>query len=213
MSRRILIEPHYLGSLEFYVVLLAADEISFEVQDHFVKQTYRNRCYINSAAGKQPLIIPVSYDNRTKFKDVKIDYAQSWLRDHWGAFYSSYGKAPFFDFFAEEFKRIWDARPKFLLDLNLKMMSICLKIAQIDRPFSLTEVYHSSGKNDPSDFRNRILPKISFDQRDLYLPFPYIQNFGSNFVPDLSIVDLIMCEGPGTHQVLKNSMAVNDERL
>ena len=85
------------------------------------------------------------------------------------------------------------------------MMTLCLKLVQIDRPIHLTENYHSSSKNDALDFRNRILPKISFDQRELYLPFPYIQNFGSNFAPNLSIVDLLMCEGPGSSEVLKNS--------
>ncbi len=205
MSKNILIEPHYLGSLEYFLVVMNADEVTLEVHDHFVKQTYRNRCYINSAAGKHLMIVPVSYDNRTKMKDVKIDYSQSWLRDHWGAFYSTYGKAPFFDFFADEFKRVWESKPSFLLDLDLKMMTLCLKLLQIDMHFGLTDDFHSSGEKDSSDLRNRILPKISFDQRDLYIPFPYIQNFGSNFVANLSIVDLLMCEGPAAQTILGNS--------
>ncbi|XOV93120.1 MAG: WbqC family protein [Bacteroidota bacterium] len=203
--RSILIEPHYLGSLEYFTLLLGFDSVTLEVNDYFQKQTYRNRCYFNAISGKFSLVVPVSYDNRTLMKDVKIDYAQSWLRDHWGAFYSIYGKAPFFDFFAHEFRQIWDSKPEFLLDLNIQMMTLCLKLVQIDRPISLTENYHSSSKNDALDFRNRILPKISFDQRELYLPFPYIQNFGSNFAPNLSIVDLLMCEGPGSSEVLRNS--------
>lgn len=212
MSQTIVIEPHYLGSLEYFVALINAKEVVLEVQDHFVKQTFRNRCYIHSPSGKHPLIVPVSYDNRTKMKDVKIDYSQSWLRDHWGAFYSAYGKAPFFDFFAAEFQAVWDSRCDFLLDLNTQMMTLCLRLLQIDMPYRLSDEFHSSTEKDALDLRNRILPKISFDQRDLYLPFPYIQNFGSNFVANLSIVDLLMCEGPGAQAVLRNS-TIKHERL
>ncbi|MEQ9216802.1 MAG: WbqC family protein [Cyclobacteriaceae bacterium] len=206
MSHTVVIEPHYLGNLEYFVTLINARELIFEVQDHFVKQTYRNRCYIHSPAGKHMLIVPVSYDNRTRMKDVKIDYSQSWLRDHWGAFYSSYGKAPFFDFFEDEFRSAWDSKPSFLLDLNLQMMTLCLRLLQIDMPHKLTDDFRSSMEKGSLDLRNRILPKISFDQRDLYIPFPYIQNFGSNFVANLSIVDLLMCEGPGALSILRNSM-------
>lgn len=206
MKKSVLIEPHYLGNLEYFTLLLNSEGFILEVNDHFLKQTYRNRCYINAPSGKKPLIVPVSYDHRTKMKDVKIDYSQTWLRDHWGAFYSSYGKAPFFDFFAEEFRGVWEERTAFLLDLNLKMMTLCLKLVQLDRPIAITDSYHLSTENNTLDFRNRILPKISFDQRDLFLPFPYIQNFGSNFVANLSIIDLLMCEGPRALEALKNSM-------
>lgn len=205
MRDSVLIEPHYLGSLEYFILLMGSETITLEVSDHFIKQTYRNRCYFNSTVGKFPLIVPVIYGNRTIMKDVRIDYTQSWLRDHWGAFYSIYGKAPFYDFFADEFRQIWESKPQYLIDLNIQMMTLCLRLVQIDRPIHLTKEYHSSTKNDALDFRNRILPKISFDQRDLYLPFPYIQNFGNNFAPNLSIVDLLMCEGPGSSEILKNS--------
>ncbi len=206
MNKTVLIEPHYLGSIEYFTLLLSADSLILEVNDHFVKQTFRNRCYVIAPNGKKPLIVPVSYDNRTKMKEVKIDYSQSWLRDHWGAFYSTYGKAPFFDFFAEEFKAVWEQKTTFLVDLNLQMMTLCLRLAQIDRSISLNEDYLISPKNGTLDYRNRILPKISFDQREIFLPFPYIQNFGSNFVANLSIIDLLMSEGPRASEVLKNSM-------
>ena len=204
--KKIIIEPHYLGSLEYYIAILRADEVRLEVEDHFIKQTYRNRCYFNSSLGVKRLVIPVKYNNRTRSKDVTIDYHQSWLRDHWGAFYSGYGKAPFFDFFSDEFKMIWDSKPKYLYDLNWQMMTLCLKFLQIDRVVQFTSDYHSSIENGYLDLRNRILPKISFEERDFYLPFPYIQNFGNNFAPNLSIVDLLMSEGSGSTEVLMNSM-------
>lgn len=203
--QRIIVEPHYLGSLEYFVALINSDEIHLEVCQHFTKQTYKNRCYILSSGGVMPLSVPVSFDKRTPYKEVTIDHQQSWVRDHWGAFYSAYGKAPFFEFFEDHFRTIWEQKHKFLLDLTTEMMTMCLKVLQYDRPFTLTSEYQKIPDHRLIDLRERILPKKPFEERDLYLPFPYTQTFGNIFVPNLSIIDLIMCEGSRASEVLTRS--------
>ena len=59
------------------------------------------------------------------------------------------------------------------------------------------------------DQRNSILPKISFMNRNIYKPKPYIQNFGNNFVSNLSIIDLLMCEGPNGKAILQRSKSLS----
>ena len=204
--QKIIVEPHYLGSLEYYGQIVASDEIHLEVYQNFTKQTYKNRCYILSANGVMPLTVPVKFDNRTPLKDVQIDHSQSWARDHKGAFYSAYGKAPFFEFFQDYFHTVWEKKHQFLVDLNLEMMTMCLKILQIDRSIQLTEQYEKIPDHRLNDLRERILPKKTFEERNLYLPFPYTQTFGNIFVPNLSIIDLIMCEGSRASEVLTRSM-------
>ncbi len=204
--QKIIVEPHYLGSLEYYGQIVASDEIHLEVCQNFTKQTYKNRCYILSANGIMPLTVPVKFDNRTPLKDVTIDHSQSWARDHKGAFYSAYGKAPFFEFFQDYFNVIWEKKHPFLIDLNLEMMTMCLKVLQIDRSIQLTEQYEKIPDHRLNDLRERILPKKTFEERNLYLPFPYTQTFGNIFVPNLSIIDLIMCEGSRASEVLTRSM-------
>ena len=203
--RTLLIEPHYLGTLEYFVLIKAYDHICLEVHAHYTKQSYKNRAILMSAAGPVTLSIPVNYTNRTPFREVTIDYRQDWVREHWGALYSAYGKAPFFEHFSDEFRRIWEKRHRYLLDLNLEMMSLCLEILQIDRSVSLTEKFQKKAGHRFYDARERIHAKKSFEDRELYLPFPYNQIFGSNFAPNLSIVDLLMCEGNQASEVLTRS--------
>lgn len=198
----LIIEPHYLGCLEYFSVLIRHSHIRFEIHDSFPKQTYRNRAYFLSSNKIQPLIVPVKYTNGQPTKEVTVDYSQRWMKDHWGAFYSSYGKAPFFEYFGEEFKSVWDKQPRYLVDLNLDFLRLIFKILQVDVEISFTEVFE---KEVEQDFRNQILAKESFDDRKIYTPVPYTQLFGDNFVPNLSIVDLIMCEGPNAAQILTNS--------
>lgn len=208
-----MIEPHYLGSLEYFTLLLNHKEVIFEVQANFIKQTYKNRCYFLTSNGEILLTVPVNYGNRTTFKDVKIDYSQSWVREHLGAFYSAYGKAPYFDFFFEEFRAVWEKKEKFLLDLNIRFVTLCLKILQYDISFSFTDKYEKDAISTIYDAREQIVPKKSFKKRNLYLPFPYLQVFGSKFVPNLSIIDLIMCEGNRSFEVLRKSSAPVGEQL
>lgn len=203
---QILIEPHYLGSIEYFVLLSQHDEIYFEINDSFPKQTYRNRAYFLTSNKVQPLIIPVKYSNGMPTKEVIIDQSQRWVKDHWGAFYSGYGKAPFFEYFSEDFKVMWNSEIKYLIDLNLKFHELIFKILQMSVNVKVTEDFASSARHD---FRNVITPKKSFTDRKIYQPAPYTQLFGDTFVPNLSIVDLIMCEGPNAAQILTNSYRRN----
>ncbi|MEO9482413.1 MAG: WbqC family protein [Ekhidna sp.] len=203
---KIVIEPHYLGSLEYFVLLSQQDEVCFEICDSFPKQTYRNRTYFLASNKIHPLTVPVSYSNGFATKAVNVSYSQRWIKDHWGALYSGYGKAPFFEYFSEEFRAVWDKKPSSLIDLNLELMQICFKILQLDVSISFTEDFRLEYD---SDFRNMINPKKPFSDRKIYRPSPYTQLFGDTFVPNLSIIDLIMCEGPNAAQILSNSYLRN----
>ncbi len=198
----LLIEPHYLGSLEYYVLLSQFTEVQFEVNDSFPKQTYRNRAYFLTSNKIQSLVVPVKFSNGLPTKEVTVDYSQRWIKDHWGAFYSAYGKAPFYEYFADDFRRLWENETKYLVDLNLKFNEFVFKVLQLSINVRLTESFEKKCQND---FRNVVSPKKSFTDRKIYQPSPYPQLFGDTFAPNLSIVDLIMCEGPNAAQILTNS--------
>ncbi|MCP4460602.1 MAG: WbqC family protein [Cytophagales bacterium] len=197
----ITIEPHYLPSLEYFIILSQADSVHFETQSPFKKQTFRNRCYILSSNKVMPLIVPVHFHQSTQLQDVTIDYQQSWVKDHWGAIYSSYGKSPFFEYFSEEFQAVLKSKPDFLVDLNHAMLSVCLKVLQWQ-----IDTSHDLSITSSYDLRDLILPKKSFDTRDFYKPISYQQNFGKAFVPNLSILDLLFCQGPVSGHILRNSI-------
>ncbi len=208
-----MIEPHYLGSIEYFTLIRKFDKVILEVNDHFVKQTYRNRCVFLGANGKLTLSIPVSFGNRTKFKDVKIDYNQRWLTDHKRAFKSAYGKAAYYDFFGEMFLEIWNKKYQHLLDLNMEMMSLCLKLLQIGSQIDYTEEFEKIPGNPMEDYRNVVLAKESYENREIYCSKRYFQVFGSDFVPNLSLVDLLMNCGLESREILKSSDKNHKEQI
>ena len=48
----------YLAPVEYYTKLLEYDKIYIEQHDHYIKQTYRNRCTIAGPDGELALSIP-----------------------------------------------------------------------------------------------------------------------------------------------------------
>ncbi|MEP4533784.1 MAG: WbqC family protein [Cyclobacteriaceae bacterium] len=209
----LLIEPHYLGSLEYYTLLTRFDKVTLEVNQHFTKQTYKNRCYLLTSQGTIGLSIPVSFANRTPTREVKIENSHAWIREHWGALYSAYGKSPFFEFFSDHFKSIWDRKYKYLIDLNMEFMTICLKLLQVDIDFAFTDKFEAQTKKGVLDAREVILPKVHYQSRRFYRPAGYNQNFGSDFVPNLSILDLLFLEGSGSMRVLNESVCADNEQF
>ena len=64
--------PTYFSPISQYSEIIKSDQIVFELEDNFQKQSYRNRCYIYNSNGKQLLSIPVKHqtkDSRKKTTD------------------------------------------------------------------------------------------------------------------------------------------------
>ena len=105
MEKEIILSSAYLAPVEYYTKLYAYDRIYVERFDHYVKQTYRNRCVIASASGPLALTIPTGKSDELKcrMKDVRISDHGNWRHVHWNAFVASYKHSPFFDYYADEF--------------------------------------------------------------------------------------------------------------
>ncbi len=196
----ITIEPHYLPNLEYFTVLSQVDAVYLDQESPYKKQTFRNRASILGPNGILNLIVPVHYSQGMSLEEVKIDYQQSWVKDHWGAILSSYGKSPFFEFFAEEFHSVLRLKPHHLVELNHAMLSVCFQMLQWQ-----IDIHEKMPENHVYDLRNAILPKQSFENRGFYKPISYQQNFGNTFVPNLSILDLLFCQGSESGRILRNS--------
>ena len=75
----------YLAPVEYYTKLLAYDKIFIEQHDHYMKQTYRNRCTITGPDGELALSIPTVKPDTPKcpMKDIRISDHGNWRHLHW----------------------------------------------------------------------------------------------------------------------------------
>lgn len=200
-----LIELHYLPSISYFSVLQSFDEILIEAHENFIKQTYRNRMYINTSQGPIPLIVPVKVSGKVLIKEVMIDQSQRWASNHWRAIQSGYGKAPFFEYYSDELHDAIFKRFDRLFDLNWELLTICLKWLKVKVNLRETSFFEKTPLQAISDLRSTIIPKNMWQNLDLNEAAVYQQVFGNKFVQNLSLIDLIFCKGPGALGIVQAS--------
>lgn len=199
----LLTETHYNPPVQYFWHALRADGLLIEQHEHYIKQSYRNRCYVLTAQGVQALSIPVrggSSQHKTLTTDIEIDYSQKWYNVHWRTIQAAYGRAPYFEFYSDYIREVYERQPKFLFQLNMDLLRLYLKLLKLDKPLSFTEAYQAASAENVLDLRNGIHPKIIPD--NLHVK-PYTQVFGKQFVSELSIIDLLFTQGPASLSYLQ----------
>lgn len=200
------IELHYLPSIEYFCALHSIDKIELEYHENFRKQSFRNRCYINTSQGQQMLIVPVTEKHgKVSVQEIKIDYKQKWQNNHWRSIESAYRNAPYFEFYSDELRTIIYKNHKLLFDLNIELLSFCLRSLHTKKILIQTESYQKEPESSVLDLRNNVTPKEIFSNRPFYQPIAYQQVFGNTFVPNLSFLDLLFCEGPNALRIIQSS--------
>ena len=187
-----LLQTAYFPPVSYFTVLNANHRVSIEFYEHFVKQSYRNRCCIYSPNGKQNLVVPLEHrSERTLVKDIKIAYTEDWARNHWRSLEAAYRRSAYFEYYEDEIAPlILGKKHTYLIDLNQEITSLLLKILKISCVLEQTPNYN---KVEIGDFRDKFSPKNPPTNT-----LPYSQVFDNKFgpIPDLSILDLLFNQGP-----------------
>ena len=113
------------------------------------------------------------------------------------ALVSAYKASPYFDHYAPRFEPFYTRRYEFLFDYDLRLMETIAELLGLPMP-AVSEAYLTADEGD-LDLR----PKRK-EGADFASP-PYIQVFSDRlpFTPNLSIADLLFCEGPQSPALLK----------
>lgn len=202
----ILIHPTYFPSVSHFVAMLQADAVVFETDDNFQKQTNRNRMYIYSANGLQLLNIPVKHskeDVHQKYRDVKIENDFNWQKQHFKSLEAGYRTSPYFEFFEDDIRPIFEKKHSFLMDLNLEIHEIVTDCLGIKIPYAKTEEYFKEPSQN--DFRY-----LANGKKDENVFDSYIQVFNDKhgFLNNLSILDLLFNEGRHAVDYLKKQTLI-----
>jgi hypothetical protein len=201
MTGKILLSTAYLPPIEYFSYIIKAEEVFIEREENYLKQSYRNRCYILSADGPQLLTIPVYKGSfhKTPVKEIRIDYSKRWQQIHLRALSSSYKSSPYFIYYYEIIEKMIQSNYEFLLDLNMHILKAILKMMKIEILLSYTSDFQPTDISN-NDLRYKISPKI----KSYYQPKKYIQvfDYGEGFAAGLSIMDLVFNMGPEAYKYL-----------
>lgn len=201
-----LIEAHYVPCIAYFTPLVYCKKIVVEKFEHYEKQSFRNRCYLRGPHRIETLIVPVTGKHgKPLITEVKIDYSQKWLNSHWRTIQTSYGNAPFYEYYAPDLHDLLFQKFTFLYDLNLQIMTLCLKWLKKEGSLQESMSFEKEPTAGVLDLRGVINPKKEEGCNRIYKSIEYQQVFGSKFVRNLSLIDLIFNSGPGAWDIVKAS--------
>jgi len=209
---------HYLPWLRYFEKIQNCD--AFVVLDdiQFNKNGWQNRNKVKTPSGPVLLTVPVQMKFQQRLDEVRIDNRTPWRKKHWKTLEQSYHRAPFFSEYAAFFEATYAREWEFLNELNRHMLEFYVRTLGIT-----TRIEYSSELNVPGIATERLInliravggesyysgayaldayldaealarANIALDLQEWRAPV-YPQLHGE-FVPDLSIVDLMMNCGP-----------------
>lgn len=183
--------------------------VYIEACEHYVKQSWRNRCRFCAADGAQTLNFPVCHEDFGKpISQMRIDWKTDWLTRHERAIISAYRTSPYFEYYQDELFAILDSRPELMLDFNTQILRFFLRKTGIPADIRFTSEWEAVTieGHKVTDLREAIHPKRpNTILKDLRLERPYWQVFSPKhgFIPGLSIMDLLFNEGSDSICYLK----------
>lgn len=202
--RQLLIEHQYLGPIRYFATILAYDQVYIEAKEHFVKRTYRNRCYLPGSNGIQILSIPLEKNKKRISMDaVRIVYAEEWQKNHWQTIVSIYNRSPYFEYYYEDFEKVYKTQYDTLFEFIEALNRIIFDVLDVKPKIGFTSEYEKEVEG--TDKRSHIMPsKELIIKDDNYKGVDYYQVFQdrTGFIEEMSILDLIFCEGPNAGYLL-----------
>ncbi len=199
-----LIHPTYFPPISHYIAMVQAQSVTLEMEDNFQKQTNRNRMYIYSPNGVQLLNVPVKHSNEQhqKYKDVRIENDFGWQKNHFKSLEAAYRTSPFFEYFEDDFRPLFEKKHTYLMDLNLEIFELVNNSLGITiEAQKTTEYFHEV--TEYTDFRALVNGKKDTTQIE---PYTQVFNEKHGFINNLSILDLLFNEGRYAVDYLKKQV-------
>lgn len=185
----------YLPSVEYFSCLTGRSEIMIENDEHYHRQSYRNRCCIYGPNGIQKLVVPVVHPGKDhrNIREIRIDNASRWQQIHWRSITAAYNKSPFFEYYAPDFEAFFQQPQQWLFELNMELLAVCLKLLRQQTTIKFTGEYQIEYPAD-IDFRDKLLEK-STRHPERFPRYPQVFEPIHSFIPNLSIIDLLFNRG------------------
>lgn len=194
----------YLPPISFFTAIYNGGDVILEQYDNYQKQSYRNRCTIATSNGLQILTIPIEKAESPKqlMKDVRISDHGEWRHLHWNALESAYMNSPFFTYYQDDLRPLYEKKIDFLLDFNLELTKVMVDLIGIKANIRLSDSYEKTSK-DKIDYRKLIEPDYKIS--DIVQPYYQVFRQKNGFIGNLSIIDMLSNMGPETILILKDS--------
>jgi len=210
--------PGFFHKLSLGDVFVIMDDVQYD-------QRFTNRNRIISNKCWTWITVPINKQYHfSQNKEVKINNNIPWGKDHWKKLYYSYKNSNFFNLYLDYFENVYKKEWVYLFDLNYDTITQIIKWLGIK-----IEIIKESELNVTTNSTQRLIDvckkigaetyvsgvmgrnyinedlfeksKINLEYQNYNHP-KYPQRMSNQFIPDLSIVDMLFNLGPKTMKTI-----------
>jgi hypothetical protein len=229
-------QPVYLPWIGLFHKIAISDVYLFMDNVKYLKQDWNNRNKIKTSDGSLWLTVPVGTKGSDNFilKDVRIENNHKWNKKHWLSMQNFYRRAPYFKYYAHFFEEVYSKKWDNLVDINLYMLNWFLETLGIATKVIIARDFNFKGIK--SDLILDICLQLNANQYVFgcnginYADIENFHNYGikpffqsyihpvynqlhGNFIPYMSIVDLLFNEGPRSMEIIMSGNITKETLL
>ena len=230
-------QPNYLPWIGYFHKVSRSDKHVLVDNVQYNKKHITNRNRIKAPEGAIYLTVPVLTKGKfyQKINEVKINNDEPWQKKHWKKIYYFYGKAPFFKDYIGFFEDVYEKKKwTLLVDLNIAILEYLFETLDIKVP-----VYLASERNITGQKNDLIVNLVTNMECDTYLSglgatkyideqylrskgiqhkfqifnHPQYPQMWGDFIPNLSVIDLLFNTGPEAKRILSKCGEPGAERV
>lgn len=226
--RVVILQPSYLPWLGYFDQMCKSNVFVLYDDVQYDKHGWRNRNRIKTRQGPQWLTVPVLLKgwNFPLNREVRINNTASWQPKHLKSIIQNYSQAPFFDWFIGPFENVLRREWKFLVDLNIALLNLLkeqlglatqihmasdLGIPRLGKTERLIEICRYFGANCllEGDSGKNYINDTLFTNSGIQIEYhnyqhPVYRQLHGNFIPYLSVIDLLLNHGSDSKDILTN---------
>ncbi len=208
-NEAIALSPRYFGDIGYYAALAAHANVVIDRDSRYDKrQKNVHRCVIADRQRPLNLTVPITkpaQSSLARWSDVKVSRHGQWWKVHYSTLCTAYGRTPFFEFYINRFLPFLqdpeNSQETSLADLDIGIDCQIREILGIES--NVTYEMGSSLGGKIKDFR-----KETFKNIDI-APYYQLGKPAGDFIPNLSILDLIFNMGYEAPLILKKTIELN----
>lgn len=211
-----LLQPQFAPNLYDLSSMLNADLVVWNDLEQWSRKGRTHRAAIKGEHGLQWINIPIhTKDKKKMIGKVRIDHTEDWIESFWNALLHNYSNATWFDFFSDEIEADIKRFSEFerLIDLNMWFFERLKKYLEFSVEYRLASQISEFDPN-PQLFMKSMNANILYQEYDAknyqwlvsnevqaLKKHPVYQQVDGEFIPGLSVLDLLFNEGKESFRI------------
>lgn len=231
MNRKVaIIQSNYIPWRGYFNIIKCVDHFVLLDDVQYTRRDWRNRNLIKTRYGLKWLTIPVKIKGKYLDKICTIETdGDAWRKDHWNQIQEAYREAPFFNDVGPPLKELYlSSAERNLSSINFSFIRFACTWLKINTPIQwsmdvetsddpnlrLVQICRSAGATTyfSGEAARDYLDPVVFNDHGItvhwvnYQDFPPYHQLFPPFSGQVSVIDLLLNEGPGAAAFLKASV-------